>query len=184
MIGLSKESSIRKLICLVAIVGIISLIPTPPTGRSVSADIEKLPNQKTTSTLKIETKPVEAPQAVPAPEPVQTPAPAPEPVVAPPPSPTDPNGLMAAAGISPSDYAAVDYIVSHEGSWSGTQIYNTAGSGAYGLCQSLPGNKMASAGDDWATNPITQLKWCNSYAISRYGGWWSAMSYWKTHNNW
>ena len=35
-------------------------------------------------------------------------------------------------------------------------------SGAYGLCQHLPGSKMASAGSDWATNPV-QLRWCNSW---------------------
>jgi hypothetical protein len=40
---------------------------------------------------------------------------------------------------------------------------------AYGLPQANPGTKMASAGPDWRTNPITQLKWMHSYSVQRYG---------------
>jgi hypothetical protein len=42
-------------------------------------------------------------------------------------------------------------------------------SGAYGIPQALPGNKMASAGADWATNPATQISWGLGYISSRYG---------------
>lgn len=41
-------------------------------------------------------------------------------------------------------------------------------SGAYGIPQSLPGNKMRSAGKDWKTNPATQIKWGLSYIKQRY----------------
>lgn len=41
-------------------------------------------------------------------------------------------------------------------------------SGAYGIPQSLPGNKMASAGADWQTNPATQIKWGLGYIAERY----------------
>lgn len=41
--------------------------------------------------------------------------------------------------------------------------------GAYGLGQALPADKMKSAGDDWKTNPITQLEWVASYIKDRYG---------------
>lgn len=41
-------------------------------------------------------------------------------------------------------------------------------SGAYGIPQSLPGNKMASAGADWKTNPETQIKWGLDYIEGRY----------------
>ena len=41
-------------------------------------------------------------------------------------------------------------------------------SGAYGIPQSLPANKMASAGKDWKTNPATQIKWGTKYIKSRY----------------
>ena len=42
-------------------------------------------------------------------------------------------------------------------------------SGAYGIPQSLPGSKMASAGSDWQTNPATQIKWGLGYIQERYG---------------
>lgn len=42
-------------------------------------------------------------------------------------------------------------------------------SGAYGIPQSLPGSKMASAGDDWQTNPATQITWGLGYIANRYG---------------
>jgi hypothetical protein len=42
-------------------------------------------------------------------------------------------------------------------------------SGAYGIPQSLPGSKMASAGSDWQTNPATQIKWGLGYIGSVYG---------------
>jgi uncharacterized protein YabE (DUF348 family) len=97
--------------------------------------------------------------------------------------PQDKLSIMQAAGISTGDYQYVDYIVSHEGGWGGATKSNTAGSGAYGICQALPGSKMASAGADWATNPVTQLKWCNGYA-QKFGGWGGAYNYWVAHHYW
>ena len=41
-------------------------------------------------------------------------------------------------------------------------------SSAYGIPQSLPGSKMASAGADWKTNPETQIKWGLKYIKHRY----------------
>lgn len=90
---------------------------------------------------------------------------------------------MAAAGIAASDYGYVDFIISHESGWGPTK-YNYGGSGAYGLCQALPASKMASAGSDYMTNPITQLKWCNGYAIGRYGSWAGAYSFWVANKWW
>ncbi|HET7060032.1 MAG TPA: G5 domain-containing protein [Candidatus Saccharimonadales bacterium] len=91
------------------------------------------------------------------------------------------KGDMALAGIGPGDYKYADYIISHESGWR-----PNAGnaSGAYGLCQALPGSKMASAGGDWATNPITQLRWCNGYAVGRYGSWAAAYNHWLATSNW
>jgi hypothetical protein len=42
-------------------------------------------------------------------------------------------------------------------------------SGAYGIPQSLPATKMASAGADWRTNPDTQIRWGLGYISGRYG---------------
>ncbi|WP_438291975.1 transglycosylase SLT domain-containing protein [Streptomyces sp. HUAS TT7] len=71
-------------------------------------------------------------------------------------------------------------IVNNESSWN-FQATN-AGSGAYGLVQALPGNKMASAGDDWQTNPATQIKWGLGYMNERYGSPCGAWSFWQAHS--
>jgi uncharacterized protein YabE (DUF348 family) len=92
----------------------------------------------------------------------------------------DKTSLMAAAGISYGDYGYVNFIVSHESGW---RVTASNLSGAYGLCQALPGSKMSIAGADWATNPVTQLRWCDGYA-SRYGGWAGAYNFWISHRYW
>lgn len=92
------------------------------------------------------------------------------------------KGDMAAAGIAVSDYTYVDYIVTKESNWNPSA--RNASSGAYGLCQALPGSKMATAGSDWETNPITQLRWCDGYATGRYGSWAAAYTFWKNHSYW
>jgi uncharacterized protein YabE (DUF348 family) len=95
---------------------------------------------------------------------------------------TDKTAAMNAAGIAPSDHAYVNYIVTRESRWN---VYATnTSSGAYGLCQALPGSKMATAGSDWQTNPVTQLKWCNGYALGRYGSWSAAYDFWVSHGWW
>ena len=54
-----------------------------------------------------------------------------------------------------------------ESGWDHTA--QNPGPGAYGIPQSLPGDKMASHGDDWQTNPATQISWGLSYIKDRYG---------------
>jgi len=53
---------------------------------------------------------------------------------------------------------------------SGWNVYaeNTE-SGAYGIPQSLPGDKMASVASDWQTDPTTQIKWGLGYISATYG---------------
>lgn len=68
------------------------------------------------------------------------------------------------------------------GTWS-TTVYNYQGSGAYGLPQALPGHKMASAGADWRTNPLTQIRWMYGYVNGRYGGSCNARAF-KIRNGW
>lgn len=101
--------------------------------------------------------------------------------------------MLAAAGIAQSDWSAADYIVMHEGHycptiWNGETgcpaYHGTNHYKAYGVCQALSPEKMASAGADWETNPITQLRWCDSYAKARFGGWGAAYNYWLSHGNW
>jgi hypothetical protein len=52
---------------------------------------------------------------------------------------------------------------------SGWRYYAQNASGAYGIPQALPGSKMASAGEDWQTNPATQVEWGLGYIKSIYG---------------
>ncbi|WOO88720.1 peptidoglycan DD-metalloendopeptidase family protein [Mollicutes bacterium LVI A0078] len=94
----------------------------------------------------------------------------------------DKEEIMSEAGIEEVDYDYVDFIVSHESSWDYKAQNPT--SSAYGLCQALPGEKMAVAGSDWRTNPVTQMKWCDGYANDRYGSWQSAYSFWVSNEWW
>lgn len=89
---------------------------------------------------------------------------------------------MRAAGISDADFGYVDYIISHESGWNYRAV--NASSGAYGLPQSLPAGKLASAGADWRDNPVTQLRWANNYAVGRYGSWEAAYRFWTVNHWW
>jgi uncharacterized protein YabE (DUF348 family) len=105
------------------------------------------------------------------------------------------KGDMALAGIAPGDYTYADYIISHESGWCPTKwqgepgscpaYHGTPGAGlGYGLGQATPGSKMSAYGADWATNPVTQLKWANGYALSTYGSWSAAYNHWVNDHNW
>ena len=66
-----------------------------------------------------------------------------------------------------SQFACLDSLWNRESGWS-VHASNPS-SGAYGIPQALPGSKMASAGSDWRTNGVTQVKWGLSYIRSVYG---------------
>ena len=85
---------------------------------------------------------------------------------------------VRAAGVAEGDVnAAVDLIYHESGCRPNAR---NARSGAYGIPQALPGSKMASAGADWETNPVTQIRWMAGY-VSRYGGWQGALNFWYAH---
>ena len=88
---------------------------------------------------------------------------------------------MIAAGIPAGDHGAANAIIGQESGWRVNATNKS--SGAYGIPQALPGSKMASAGADWQTNPITQLKWMNSYVIGRYKSWQGAYKH-KQQTGW
>ncbi|MBR8744483.1 lytic transglycosylase domain-containing protein, partial [Nocardiopsis sp. MG754419] len=68
-----------------------------------------------------------------------------------------------------------------ESNWNHTA--ENPSSGAYGIPQSLPGSKMASHGDDWRSNPATQIAWGIDYIKDRYGTPCGAWSH-SQANNW
>lgn len=80
-----------------------------------------------------------------------------------------------------AQYQCFSWIVSHESGWNYKAV--NASTGAYGLVQALPGSKMASAGSDWRTNPVTQIKWGLGYMNDRYGSPCGAQQFWQA-NGW
>lgn len=85
---------------------------------------------------------------------------------------------LKASGISESDWQYVDYIISKESGWN--PLARNASSGAGGLPQALPYSKTVCAWGD----AVCQLKWANSYAISRYGSWARAYNFWVSNRYW
>jgi hypothetical protein len=76
--------------------------------------------------------------------------------------------LLSLAGFNPlTQWGPLNKLWTRESGWRTTAM--NPSSGAYGIPQSLPGSKMASAGPDWRTNPATQIKWGLGYIRDRYG---------------
>ena len=70
-----------------------------------------------------------------------------------------------------------------ESGWN--QFAKNASSGAYGIPQSLPANKMASSGADWLTNAATQINWGLNYIKGVYGSPAAAWAFERSHTpNW
>lgn len=101
-----------------------------------------------------------------------------------PPTPTVEDAkAWALETLGPREAYCLDRIVWHESRWN-PLVFNRKGSGAYGLVQAKPGSKMASAGPDWQTNPITQLRWAVGYATRKYRSLCGAWAFWVAHGWW
>ncbi len=70
-------------------------------------------------------------------------------------------------GWTGSSWTSLDNLWTRESQWNHTA--ENPSSGAYGIPQALPGDKMASHGADWRTNPATQIAWGLDYIAGRYG---------------
>ncbi len=87
-------------------------------------------------------------------------------VNAPPPDPGTAQAIafqmLPSFGFTPqsTEYSCLNSIWTRESGWRWSA---ENASGAYGIPQALPGDKMASAGADWQTNPATQIKWGLGY---------------------
>ncbi|NSX38506.1 hypothetical protein HTS88_19175 [Pseudarthrobacter oxydans] len=137
-----------------------------------------------------------APAPAPAPEPAPAPAPAPEPAPAPAPAPepapvvavNDPAGAQAYAAGQLASYGwAADQMQCLQTLWTKESDWTTTAtnpsSGAYGIVQSLPAEKMASAGADYLTNYRTQINWGLNYIQERYQSPCGALNF-HYANNW
>jgi hypothetical protein len=91
------------------------------------------------------------------------------------------RALLAEFGFSSDQFGCLDSLWTKESNW--TVNADNPTSSAYGIPQALPGSKMASAGADWATNPVTQIRWGLGYIQDRYGSPCSAWSH-SQANNW
>jgi type V secretory pathway adhesin AidA len=172
-----------------------SLTAVSDTQKMSAAEIE---SQLTMEKAEIQAKSVPepaapeisvAPQAA---EPAPAPAPAPAPEPAPEPAPVvavnDPAGAQAYAagqlashGWAPDQMQCLQTLWTKESDWTTTAT--NASSGAYGIVQSLPAEKMASAGADYLTNYRTQINWGLNYIQERYQSPCGALNF-HLSNNW
>ncbi|MEE6256975.1 aggregation-promoting factor C-terminal-like domain-containing protein [Plantactinospora sonchi] len=73
--------------------------------------------------------------------------------------------LLLDAGFELAEMPCLDKLWTKESGWN-PKAANP--SGAYGIPQARPGNKMATVGSDWQTSPATQIKWGLGYIKGRY----------------
>jgi hypothetical protein len=89
--------------------------------------------------------------------------------------------LMADHGwTSDAQYNCLVNLWNGESGWRYTA--ENPSSGAYGIPQSLPANKMAKFGSDYRTNPVTQLRWGLWYIKMSYGNPCNAWSTWQARS--
>ena len=179
---LRRRILVSILACAAITAGLTIAPATATTPQSAAAPTETDNSNVQTYTANNDLNPVDAPVRGSFTVYVQPPPPPPvEPEKAPtttswtPPHVTpDPGSAQAIAhemvigyGWSEDDFGCLVALWNRESGWR-VNAHN-AGSGAYGIPQSLPGNKMASAGADWETNPATQIRWGLDYLKNRYG---------------
>ncbi len=77
------------------------------------------------------------------------------------------RAMLPEFGFGSDQFGCLESLWEKESGWD-PRAANPS-SGAYGIPQSLPGSKMASAGSDWQSNPATQIRWGLGYIADRYG---------------
>lgn len=77
------------------------------------------------------------------------------------------DAMLGSYGWPQSQFGCLNSLWIMESGWN--PYATNPSSGAYGIPQSLPASKMASAGADWQTNPVTQIRWGLSYIKQVYG---------------
>lgn len=74
--------------------------------------------------------------------------------------------LMIKAGFEFSEFSCLNKLWDHESGWNYKATNRS--SGAYGIPQAYPGDKMGQVADDWRINPATQITWGLGYIKGRY----------------
>jgi hypothetical protein len=86
-----------------------------------------------------------------------------------------PDGARATArdlaasnyGWGDDQFQCLDQLWTKESGWNYLAVNSS--SGATGIPQALPGDKMATVGADWASNAATQVTWGLAYIAGAYG---------------
>ena len=86
--------------------------------------------------------------------------------------------LLPEFGYSQAQWPCLDQLWIGESDWR-WWVANPS-SGAYGIPQSLPADKMATMGSDWRTNPVTQIRWGLDYIKKSYGSPCNALDVWNS----
>ncbi|MDR6868650.1 putative membrane protein YgcG [Microbacterium resistens] len=73
---------------------------------------------------------------------------------------------LGAYGWSSDQFECLRLLWNRESGWRANAL--NPDSGAYGIPQALPAEKMAAAGPDWRTNGRTQVDWGLGYIADRY----------------
>ena len=133
------------------------------TSRSLGAGRGADPTTQNVATPTVSTAP-----AAPATPPTPVPAPS-----------VDDARSFALTQIGAAQFSCLDALWQHESDWDPSA--ENPSSGAYGIAQALPPARMASVGEDWMSNPITQVSWGLDYIAGRYGSACNAWSFWLAH---
>jgi hypothetical protein len=88
--------------------------------------------------------------------------------------------LAAKIGWTGEEWNCLDRLWIGESGWN--ELAKNQSSGAYGIPQSLPPEKMAVYGSDYLTNPVTQIRWGMDYIARRYGTPCNAYGQWLSRN--
>lgn len=80
-------------------------------------------------------------------------------------------------GWGAAEYTCLVKLWEHESNWN--HKAENPSSGAYGIVQALPPEKMSTTGSDWRTNPATQIKWGLTYIEQRYKTPCGAWEFWQ-----
>jgi hypothetical protein len=83
-------------------------------------------------------------------------------------------------GFGESQFECLDSLWTKESHWN-YKAHNYR-SGAHGIAQALPAEKMSVVGTDWRTNPVTQIRWGIRYITMRYDTPCKAWSFFKSRN--
>lgn len=86
--------------------------------------------------------------------------------------------LIDEYGMGNKQFSCLNNLWTRESHWN-YKAHNYR-SGAHGIPQALPADKMSVVGTDWRTNPVTQIRWGLRYITIRYESPCKAWSFFKS----